>query len=356
MKTVKFVSADRSFASAVRKNVNAYFKENNISPRGNASLVLKTAVMFALYLTPFILLFTLPVVNWMIFPMAVIMGIGMAGIGMGVMHDAAHGATSGKRWVNGILGRSMHLLGSSVFTWKVQHNIKHHTFTNIEGHDEDMETKTIIRLSKHRPLKKIYRFQHIYAFFLYTLLTFSKMLGDFRQLRRYNREGITKDQKSTPLKETVRMIAYKIIYLAVILGLPMVLTGYSWWLILLGFLVMHLTAGLIMAVVFQLAHLVEEVNQPLPDDKGVIENDWMVHELQTTANFAPQNRLLSWFIGGLNYQIEHHLFPHICHIHYHRLSPIVQKTAQEFGLSYTVMPTVGKAIGSHARFLRSLGR
>jgi linoleoyl-CoA desaturase len=162
MKTIKFVSNDRSeFTTTLRKNVNNYFKEKNISPKGNWRMALKSVIMLSLYLVPFLLILILPMAGWMIFPLSVLMGIGMAGIGMSVMHDAAHGSSSDKKWLNSLLSKTIYLIGGSAFTWNIQHNVKHHTFTNIRGHDEDIDTKAIIRLSSQAPLKKIHRFQYI---------------------------------------------------------------------------------------------------------------------------------------------------------------------------------------------------
>ena len=234
-------------------------------------------------------------------------------------------------------------------------NIMHHTYTNIEGYDEDIEPKAVLRLSKTAPLKKIHRFQHIYAFFLYCLMTISRTANDLGQLIRYNKSGITKQQGSTPKKEMTKMILTKAAYLGIIV-LPMIFSGFSWWLILIGFLVMHFTAGIFMSTVFQMAHLVEEAEQPVPNEEGVIDNEWAIHELETTANFSRKSRLFGWIIGGLNYQIEHHLFPGICHIHYRAISPIVERTAKEFGLRYNENRTFFSAIGSHVRMLRALGK
>ncbi len=268
MKNLKFVGKDRGqFTTTLRKNVNDYFKEKGISTKGNFKMVFKSIVMISLYLAPFILMLTLPISGWLIFPLSILMGIGMAGIGMSVMHDAVHGSFSQKGWLNKIFGATMYFIGGNIFNWKVQHNILHHTFTNIEGFDEDIEPKAALRLSIHTPLKKFHRFQHIYAFFLYCLMSLSRTFKDITQLIRYNKAGITKQQGSTPKKEMIRLVLTKIAYLGIIIGLPILFSGFSWWLIILGFLVMHFVAGIIMATVFQMAHLVEEAKQPLPDEK-----------------------------------------------------------------------------------------
>jgi linoleoyl-CoA desaturase len=356
MQTLKFVNKDkRQFTATLRKNVNNYFKEKGISSKGNFKMIFKTITMIACYLIPFILILTLPMSGWLIFPISVVMGIGMSGIGMSVMHDAVHGSLSKKSWVNKLFGFTMYLIGGNIFNWRIQHNVLHHTFTNIEGFDEDIEPKGSLRLSKQTPLRKIHRFQHIYAFFLYCLMTLSRIVNEFPRLMKYNKMGLTKNQGSTPKKEMTQLVLTKAVYLIIILGLPILFSGFSWWLILLGFLVMHVVAGIFMSIVFQMAHVVEIAQQPVPDENGVIDNEWTIHELETTANFSRKSQIFGWFIGGLNYQIEHHLFPNICHVHYPAISPIVEKTAQDFGIKYNVNKTFFGAIKSHVRLLRALG-
>ncbi|MCW3077336.1 MAG: acyl-CoA desaturase [Bacteroidetes bacterium] len=356
MKILKFIPKDKTlFTSAVRKNVNDYFKTNNISTKANWKMVVKTIFMLCLYIIPFIFIVTLPMSQWLIFPLSALMGVGMAGIGMSVMHDAVHGSYSQKSWINNLIGHSMYLIGGNTFNWKVQHNMLHHTFTNIEGHDEDIEPKAVFRLSKHSPLKKMHRFQHLYAFFFYCLMTILRMTNEFKQLKKYNYTGITATQGSTPRKENIKLIIGKFLYLALSLGLPLIFSGFTWWMILLGFAVMHFIAGLIMSTVFQMAHVVEEAEQPLTNGEGNIENEWTIHQLETTVNFSHKSRVFAWLIGGLNYQIEHHLFPNICHVHYRHISPIVANTAKEHGLVYHQHPTFFNAVGSHLRLLKTLG-
>lgn len=356
MKIIRFEKDRSQFMSSLRKNVNDYFKEKGISTKGNWKTALKSAAMLSIYLTPFILMLTIPMYGWMIFPLAVIMGIGMAGTGMSVMHDGLHGSSSKKAWLNDLLGSTIYLLGSTSFNWKVQHNVLHHTFTNIDGMDEDIESKSALRLSIHAPLKKIHRFQYIYAFLLYSLMMLRKFVNDFFQLHRYNKTGITRQQNAKPTIEYLKLISSKLIFFFTAIGLPMLFSEFSWWQILAGFIIMICTGGFIMAIVFQMAHVVEGVEQPLPTSEGNIENEWAIHQLQTTANFSRNNPIINWFVGGLNFQIEHHLFPNICHIHYRKISHIVEKTAHEFGLPYHLKPSFANALASHTRMLKVLGR
>lgn len=359
MQQVRYQPSARSqqdFAKAVRLNVNAYFKTNELSTKGDARMVVKSLVMLTLYLAPFVLLLTLPITGWAAMGCWLLMGVGMAGIGMCVMHDGVHGSASKKTWVNDMLGGTMYLMGSSVLTWRIQHNGAHHTHTNIDTMDGDLDSRGLLRFSEHAPLKRIHRFQHLHAFFFYGLLTITKLVFDFITLVQFNRDGNTQAQKADPQREMVKLIVVKVVYLAVFIGLPLLFSATSWWELLLGFVVMHFVASVILGTVFQLAHIVEGAEQPLPNADGVVLNDWVIHEMNTTANFARSNRFLTWFTGGLNHQIEHHLFPNVCHVHYSAISVIVERTAHEHGVPYNHKPTFHGALASHVRRMKALGR
>ncbi len=359
MKKVKFVSTDahqKEFVIALRKNVSDYFKKNNLSTKGNIVMYFKAAIMLAIYVVPFIILLILPINTWLALALVILMGIGEAGIGMSVMHDAAHGAFSSKRWVNNLFSSTMFLLGSNTFNWKIQHNLWHHTYTNIYQLDSDIDTKGSIRLCQHAPLKKFHRYQFIYAFPLYGLMTLSKLVTDFGQLLKFNKAGITARQNRDPKTELLKLIIIKIIYFSVIIVLPILLTDFRWWQILIGFAILHVTAGMIMSTVFQMAHVVEGTEQALPNMEGIITNDWVVHQLRATSDFARNNLFLNWYIGGLNFQIEHHLFYNVCHVHYRKIAPIVEQTAIEFGFPYNLKPSFIAALKSHIKRLKVLGK
>jgi linoleoyl-CoA desaturase len=359
MEKIKFRSQDsneKEFAKEVRKRVRQYFKDNNISTHGNYKMYIKMVVMMAMYVAPFLLVLFMDMSAWMALVMALIMGVGEAGIGMSVMHDGAHGSFSSKAWVNELFSSTMYLLGSNTFNWKIQHNVGHHTFTNVYEYDDDIATKAVVRLSEHSPLKKFYRYQHIYAFPLYGLMTFLKFFGEIPTLLRYKRQGFLKEFKANASWEVAKLIITKVIYLFVMIGLPLLLTPFSFWQTLIGFVSLHLVAGIIMTTVFQMAHIVEGTAQPLPDESHTLNKDWMVHELETTSDFGRKNGILSWYIGGLDFQIEHHLFQNICHIHYPAIAPIVQATAEKYGFKYNLKPTIFHALASHFRRLKELGR
>jgi linoleoyl-CoA desaturase len=137
---------------------------------------------------------------------------------------------------------------------------------------------------------------------------------------------------------------------------PLVLTSLLWWQVLLGIVIMHYIAGFILAIIFQPAHVIDGTEFPLPDENRTLANNWAVHQLLTTTNFGNGSRWFSWYVGGLNFQIEHHLFPNICHVHYRKIASIVQSTAHEFGLPYKSSRTFLSALAGHAKLLRDLGK
>lgn len=354
---LKFSRVDNlDFIKTLRHRIKEHFEITQTSKYGNATMVWKTIIMLSIYILPYGLMISGVISNiWIVLSLWIMMGIGKAGIGFSVMHDANHGAYSKNKKVNTYLGYLINILGGSAINWKIQHNVLHHTYTNVHGMDEDIDSGIIIRLSPHQKHYKLHKLQHIYAWFLYGLMTFLWITTkDFRQLYRYKSMGLTKGVKNFNVT-LGRMILSKLVYYAVFLVLPMVVLPFAWWQVILFFVCMHYTAGLILACVFQTAHVMPTAQYPQPDKSGTLENDWAVHQLYTTANYSPKSRVLSWYVGGLNYQIEHHLFPNICHIHYKKISKIVKATAEEYGLPYKSYPNFFKAIGEHAKMLKQLG-
>ncbi len=355
--TIRFASNRSDFFSTLNQRVNEYFKSNNISRYANSEMKIKTAAMFAIYFVPYILMITSTVTNpWLMLGLCVVMGMGMAGIGLSVMHDANHGGYSNKSWINNLLGLSLNIVGGNAFNWKVQHNVLHHTYTNIHEVDEDISPRGILRMTPYGPWKSFHKFQHLYAWFFYGLLTLVwVVVKDFVRILRYHKDGMVKKQKANYAAEWAILLASKAFYIGYIAVLPAILLDVTWWQILVGFLAMHYVGGFILAIIFQPAHVIDGTEYPMPDDNGKMENSWAIHQMLTTTNFANNNRILNWYVGGLNFQVEHHLFPNICHVHYRNISPIVKYTAEEFGIPYKSEPTFIGALVSHAKLLKQLG-
>jgi linoleoyl-CoA desaturase len=357
-KQVSFSRTDPTkFFKTLNKRVNQYFKEKNILKTGNWKLYTKAIIMFTIFFVPLILILTVAMPQWVSLLLTVLIGIGMAGVGMNVMHDSNHGSFSSKKWVNKLMGGSIYILAGNVYNWKVQHNVLHHTFTNIKGHDEDIDAGRIIRFSKHSKWFNIHKFQKYYSFFLYGLLTINwAITTDFKQMNNYLKRKLSYGKFPNPATEWTKLIISKIVYYAIWIVLPILVLDIAWWKIFIGFFVMHYTAGMILSIVFQLAHVVPKTNMPLPDKNGNMKHTWAMHQFYTTANFAPTNKFICWYTGGLNHQVEHHVFPHISHIHYGKIAKIVKKTALEFNLPYNEYKTTRKAILEHFKQLKTLGK
>jgi linoleoyl-CoA desaturase len=345
------------FFRTLNTRVNDYFKQNGLKKTGNWKLHLKTIILFSVFLTPYFLILAMPTMSiWLFIVFSIVMGVGMAGLGMNVMHDGNHGSYSNKPWINNIMGGTIYVLAGNVHNWQVQHNVLHHTYTNIHGHDEDLDAGRIIRFTKEAQWLKVHKFQHYYSVFLYGLLTFNWALTtDFKQLISYSKRKLFYGEPKSKTSLWTTLIITKTIYVLIWILLPMII-GIVWWQVLVGFFVMHYTAGLILSVVFQLAHIVDETTNPVPNEEGEIENTWAIHQLYTTANFAPKNPIVNWFTGGLNHQIEHHIFPHISHVHYSKIAEIVKETTKEFNLPYIEFKTMTSAVVAHFKHLKELGQ
>jgi linoleoyl-CoA desaturase len=350
--SIRFSRKDeKGFFPELRKRIDQYFADNQIPKTGGARMVWKAIGMLLFYLTPYVLLLSGMFTGWSMVFLAIWMGVGLAGVGMGVMHDACHNAFSDKQWINRIFASSMYLVGGNVYNWKIQHNTLHHTFTNIHHADEDIAGKAFLRLDKHESRKPMHRFQHIYGPMLYTLMTISFHFKDFRQVFEWAKQS----SRKVYFKEVINLFIGKAVFFT-LMFLPYLVLPIALWQWFIGFLIVNFTAGFILAAIFQLAHIVEETDQPLPSEEGQMENTWAIHQLHTTANFARRSKILGWYVGGLNFQVEHHLFPNICHLHYPKLSEIVENTAREFGIPYHAHHTMMSATVSHLRTLRKLGQ
>jgi linoleoyl-CoA desaturase len=354
MSSPKFPKLPISFHSELKKKIGEYFSQKGKSPTGNFTLHSKAILLVAGLITLYIHLvfFTPPAV--FAITECIIMGCLTAAVGFNVMHDGAHGSFSRYKWINNIASNFANFLGASQHMWKMKHNVIHHTYTNIHGVDDDIEARPLLRLCDEQPRYKIHRYQHFYFWAAYALLyMYWIFVSDYTKY--FSRKiGSTPLRKMTP-KEHFYFWFYKAAHAFIFVFLPIYMVGFMPWLI--GFLSMALVAGFVLSIVFQLAHTVEHTHFPLPDSStGKMEDDWAIHQVKTTANFATRNKLVSWLVGGLNFQIEHHLFPKVSHIHYPAISRIIKQVCQEYGIAYIEYPRVRYAVASHVKFLKQMGR
>ena len=353
MQKVSFNNTNRVFFHALKESVDRYFEENRLKRTGNWRLYAKTMVLIPAAIGLYVLLLAVPM-HWLpSLALCGLLGVAMASIGFNVMHDACHGSFSSRGWVNEVFGLTHNFLGGNAFLWKIKHNIIHHTYTNVDGLDDDINNMPFMRECSTQPWKPMHRFQAYYMFLLYGFTSLFMFGTDY--LKYFSRKIHTTDIRRMEMRDHLLFWTGKLFFIAIYIVIPIAVVGWKAW--LLGFFVAQFAMGMTLALVFQLAHVVEEAEfRAVGTDPLRIENEWAIHQVLTTANFAARNRIVTWMVGGLNYQIEHHLFPRISHVHYPALSRIVQETCQRFGLPYNYFPTTRMAIASHYRFMRDMGR
>jgi linoleoyl-CoA desaturase len=356
MPRTRFVApAESQFRSVLNERVDAYFRDHGLSKHANWRMWLKTAFYVGGYLGAYFgLILRGDTASY--FAGMTIMGFMTALIGFNVAHDASHRGYSGNKWVNELWSHSFTLTGAHPYTWKIVHNVIHHTYTNIPEADGDLRPVAALRYTDTlTPWRAYHRFQHIYAFALYSLASLVWVVSkDYVHMRKKEHCGYPKP--TPPWYEWVLLFNGKLLHYTALLIVPMALLGMPVWQAVLGFLMMHGLAGVSLACVFAVGHLVDEVAIVPADSEGCVHDDWAAHQLKTTANFSTDSAFFFWTVGGLNFQIEHHLFPTVCHVHYPAIAPIVQRTAAEFGLPYVSYPSFGHAVAAHVRFLRRYGQ
>ncbi len=351
--SLKFKGRDRFFAE-LRRRVDHFFESTGRRPRDCPGMYVKTTIVLTWFALSYALLVFVSPVWWITIPLTISLGLAAAGVGFNVQHDGGHGAYSSRPWVNRLAAMTLDLLGGSSYVWARKHNAIHHSYTNVVGHDDDINLGFLGRLAPDQKRLNFHRFQHYYLWFLYGFLPMKwHLIDDFRDVITGRIGGHRFPRPKG--RDLLIFIGGKLFFFSFALGIPMLL--HPVWMVLVFYAAASFVSGLTLAVVFQMAHCVEKASFPMPEkETGRIESAWAAHQVETTVNFAPRNRLLSWYIGGLNYQVEHHLFPQICHVHYRQIAKVVEETCREFKRRYLVNESFLAGIASHFRWLRQMGR
>ena len=355
MSKVTFNNKNSVFYTALKAGVENYFSTNKIKKTGNWKLYSKALILVPSTIATYIILLTVSLPGGVAVGLACLLGLMMASIGFNMMHDACHGSYSSKKWVNEMVGYSLNALGGNAFIWKFKHNIIHHTYTNVDGVDDDIAKSPLMRQCTSQKWVPAHRFQHIYVVLVYAISSFAWVfIMDFNKY--FKQKIYTTPLQKMSRKDHLIFWISKLLYVVFYIVIPVAAVGWGSWAI--GFACMHVAMGLALALVFQLAHVVEHVEFEATAgmDSLVIENEWAIHQVKTTANFAPHNFLVNWYVGGLNYQVEHHLFPRVSHVHYPAISEIVKQTCRDFNLPYHTFPTMTQSLVSHFRMMKQLGR
>lgn len=342
------------FYRVLRERVNQYFIDTNQPTTANGKMVARALILISAWIGLYLFLILGNVSLLGTYALWIGLGFVVPLVAVNIGHDAIHGGFTKNKFWSWMLSHTFNLNGASAYMWKISHNVAHHTFTNVHGHDEDISPAPFIRISPGTPLLPVHRFQHIYSFFFYGLATISWLFAkDYKQF--FENRIANYSGNPHPKSEYFFLFFYKGLCYTLFLVLPLILIPYAWYHIVAGFLIMQVISGYYLSIIFMLAHGVEEAHFAIPDEDPTIPQDWALHQMSTTVNFSVNSRLAAFLTGGLNLQVEHHLFPTVCSIHYMNLSGIVKKTAQEFNVPYREIPTFVDAIKSHVRFLKKLG-
>ena len=344
---------DSTFHKELRQRVDDYFRSSNRSQRDCPAMYLKTAIILALFGGFYSLLVFVAVSWWQGLLLAALLGLTMAAIGFNIEHDGSHHSYSNHAWINRLAAMTMDLIGASSYVWHWKHVVVHHTYVNITGHDADIDISFFGRLTPHQKRFGIHRWQHFYLWPLYGLNVIKwHLYDDFRDVI-LGRIGPTRMPRPKRW-ELAGFVGGKVLFMTLAFGLPLLV--HPLWTVLLFYVLTVGLAGVVVSVVFQLAHCVEEAEFPLPqEDSGSMENAWAIHQVETTVNFSRRSRVESWLLGGLNFQIEHHLFPRVCHVNYPAISGLIEQTCRDFGVRYAEHSSFRAGLSSHFRWLRRMG-
>jgi len=354
MSKVSFDNSQSVFFKAIKEKVDQYFIDHNLNPAGNWRLYAKGIFQVLTAVSLYIILVFFTPAPWLSIILCGLLGINLALIGFNVMHEGGHQSFSKHSWINNISAYSLNILGGNSSYWKVKHNVNHHTYTNIEGLDSDIDVLPFMRLHDEQPRYWFHRFQHIYWVFLYGISYLVWIFYDDFQKYFSGKIAVHMEARKWKPKEHFVFWFTKLAYVGVYVVLPIFMVG--WADALIGFIIITFICGLFISIVFQLAHVVQGTQFPAPDQhSNKIESEWAIHQVTTTANFATRSKTLYWLLGGLNFQIEHHLFPRISHIHYPQVSKFVKEVCKEYDVAYVEYSSMFKAFYSHLVHLRRLG-
>ena len=346
---VKFGSGP--FYAEVRRRVQNHLATARATGRDDFRYFFKAALILTWFAASWVLLVFFAH-TWSVGLLgAASLGFAMAGIGFNVMHDGGHGACSRMPSVNRAMALSLELLGGSSYIWRWKHNIVHHTYSNIGTVDDDLEVGPWARMAPHQPRRWFHRYQQFYMWILFGMLPFKWYLIDIRNFRRrwFGRHHF-------PAAKGIDRGAFfagKIILPLWALVIP--LFFHAPWIVLPIYFLSFFLLGIVLSVTFLLAHCVEDAQCAPLSESGRVPTEWAVHQVETTVDFAPKNWLLSWYLGGLNFQIEHHLFPQVSHVFYPSIAPLVRKACSDFGVRYSVRPSFRSAVAAHYLWLKRMG-
>ncbi|HEV2399669.1 MAG TPA: acyl-CoA desaturase [Candidatus Sulfotelmatobacter sp.] len=342
---------ESSFPKVLRRRLDNFFSESNISPKADLAMWVKIAVGMAVLAGSWTALYVLKPDSWKFVSLYLLNAIAQTFLLLNIAHDSNHNAISSMRTVNKALNYVFDVCGISSYMWRILHHRGHHSCINLQGEDDALTGRGVLRFTPHEPRTSLQRFQHIYALLMYALFSLDYVfVRDFECFFFPSHDYLK--QAKHPAREYVILFAGKAFYLTYMLVLPVVLLNKSFPLVALAFVLSHLMIGLSVALVFQTTHVIDSTY--FPSHRNEFDN-WIQHIFATTADYATEKPLVGWLVGGLNHHIVHHLCPFVCHTHYAALTRIVKQTAEEYGIPYRQHATMPQAIKHHLLLLKHLG-
>ena len=340
-----------SFPKVLRRRLDSFFADPKISPKADRTMWVKIAVGLAFLGGSWIALYAFRPGSWKFIALYLLGGLAQTFLLLNIAHDSNHNAISSRPLVNKTLNYVFDLCGINSYMWRILHHRGHHSCINLHGEDDALSGRGIFRFTPYESRTPWHRFQHIYALLVYALFSLDYVFfRDFQCFFFPTHEYLRRTKH--PLREYAVLFAGKGFYLTYMLVLPMLVLGKSALLVAGAFFLVHLVIGLSVTLVFQTTHTIDSTY--FPSDRGEFDNG-VYHIFATTADYATENPLVGWLVGGLNHHIVHHLCPFVCHTHYAPLTRIVRETAEEFGVPYRQHPTMTQAIWHHLILLKQLG-
>ena len=340
-----------SFPKVLRRRLDRFFADPNLSPKADRTMWVKIAVGLTVLVGAWVALYAFRPGSWKFLALYLLGGLAQTFLLLNIAHDSNHNAISSRPAVNKTLNYVFDLCGISSYMWRILHHRGHHSCINLHEEDDALSGRGIFRFTPHDARAPLHRFQHLYALFVYALFSLDYVFFRDFQCFFFPDHDYLKRTKH-PLREYAILFAGKAFYLAYMLVLPVVVLGKSPLLVVGAFLLVHLVVGLSVTLVFQTTHTIDSTYFPL--SRNEFDNS-VYHIFATTADYATENPLVAWLAGGLNHHIVHHLCPFVCHTHYAPLTRIVKETAEEFGIPYRQHPTMTRAIRHHLILLKQLG-
>eukprot|EP00818_Percolomonas_sp_WS_P001012 CAMPEP_0117437580 /NCGR_PEP_ID=MMETSP0759-20121206/1596_1 /TAXON_ID=63605 /ORGANISM="Percolomonas cosmopolitus, Strain WS" /LENGTH=530 /DNA_ID=CAMNT_0005229215 /DNA_START=29 /DNA_END=1619 /DNA_ORIENTATION=+ len=351
----KYQHVYSSFYATLKKRVEHHLSKSNKSHRDQPLMYLKAFLSLLVYIFLYVLLyFSHTVRESMLLTVMLAIGWGWstANIGMNIMHDGNHGAFSNRWYLNSLTGYSFDFMGGSSFVWRMIHTNGHHVNTNVEEKDPDIHTNEphFRRIRDSQKWHFWYWFQPFYLPIMYSTLIFEFAFRDFAAMILGAWGGTIFQEVS--LTEWIVFLLVKLWYVGYQFVVPRVIIGLSWSHIALVYCLCSMVGSEILVCMFQVNHVTDKAEMTHCDeDTFEVPHDWASFQIRGSTDFAPGSWFWNHFSGGLNHQIEHHLFPSMSHVHYPAIQPIVEQTCEEFGVPYRYYDTFWDALRGHFRVL-----